>query len=145
MDWDWGHLLTGFNGRINRARYWGGAIAFGVGAVILQFLLMWIVGFRITMIIALLFLYPAYALLVKRGNDRDRPAVIAQAFIGVAALSNIIQAVVGPSVMVDPPLLVSAFNLLLGVFALYILVDYGCLRGTVGPNRYGPDPLEGKV
>ena len=72
-------------------------------------------------------------------------AVIAQAFIGVAALSNIIQAVVGPSVMVDPPLLVSAFNLLLGVFALYILVDYGCLRGTVGPNRYGPDPLEGKV
>ena len=59
MDWDWGHLLTGFNGRINRARYWGGAIAFGVGAVILQFLLMWIVGFRITMILALLFLYPA--------------------------------------------------------------------------------------
>ena len=39
MDWDWGHLLTGFNGRINRARYWGGAIAFGVGAVMLQFLL----------------------------------------------------------------------------------------------------------
>jgi uncharacterized membrane protein YhaH (DUF805 family) len=28
-------------------------------------------------------------------------------------------------------------------FALYIwgFVEMGCLRGTVGPNRFGPDPL----
>jgi uncharacterized membrane protein YhaH (DUF805 family) len=31
---------------------------------------------------------------------------------------------------------------LLGIWAL---IWFGCLRGTVGPNQYGPDPLEGRV
>ena len=31
---------------------------------------------------------------------------------------------------------------ILGVWAL---IWFGCLRGTVGPNQYGPDPLEGRV
>jgi uncharacterized membrane protein YhaH (DUF805 family) len=25
---------------------------------------------------------------------------------------------------------------------VWAFVELGCLRGTVGPNRYGPDPLE---
>jgi uncharacterized membrane protein YhaH (DUF805 family) len=29
--------------------------------------------------------------------------------------------------------------------AIWALVWFGCLRGTVGPNQYGPDPLEGKL
>jgi uncharacterized membrane protein YhaH (DUF805 family) len=33
-------------------------------------------------------------------------------------------------------------GLWLGIWAL---IWFGCLRGTVGPNQYGPDPLEGKV
>jgi uncharacterized membrane protein YhaH (DUF805 family) len=24
-------------------------------------------------------------------------------------------------------------------------VELACLRGTIGANRYGPDPLEGRV
>ena len=30
------------------------------------------------------------------------------------------------------------------VVGVYILIRYGFQRGTVGPNEYGPDPLEGK-
>jgi uncharacterized membrane protein YhaH (DUF805 family) len=26
-----------------------------------------------------------------------------------------------------------------------VLLVWACMRGTVGPNRFGPDPLEGKV
>jgi uncharacterized membrane protein YhaH (DUF805 family) len=29
--------------------------------------------------------------------------------------------------------------------AIWALIWLGCLRGTVGPNQYGPDPLEGHV
>ncbi len=29
--------------------------------------------------------------------------------------------------------------------AIWALVWLGCLRGTVGPNQYGPDPLEGRI
>ena len=25
---------------------------------------------------------------------------------------------------------------------VWAFVELGCLRGTVGPNQYGPDPLE---
>jgi uncharacterized membrane protein YhaH (DUF805 family) len=36
---------------------------------------------------------------------------------------------------------------MVAAFALSIwgLVEIGFLRGTVGPNQYGPDPLEGRA
>jgi uncharacterized membrane protein YhaH (DUF805 family) len=36
------------------------------------------------------------------------------------------------------------FVLHLVAFAITVwaFVELGCLRGTVGPNQYGPDPLE---
>ena len=35
--------------------------------------------------------------------------------------------------------------LVLTVIGYIVLLAWFCLRGTVGPNRYGPDPLEGMV
>ena len=39
-----------------------------------------------------------------------------------------------------------ARRLFLGLAAfavgVWAFVELGCLRGTIGPNRYGPDPLE---
>jgi uncharacterized membrane protein YhaH (DUF805 family) len=29
--------------------------------------------------------------------------------------------------------------------ALYLFIDLGFRRGVSGPNRYGPDPLQGKT
>jgi uncharacterized membrane protein YhaH (DUF805 family) len=31
------------------------------------------------------------------------------------------------------------------VIGAIVLIYWACLRGTVGANRFGPDPLEGKV
>jgi uncharacterized membrane protein YhaH (DUF805 family) len=31
---------------------------------------------------------------------------------------------------------------LIPVVGLIVLIIWGCTRGTVGPNRFGPDPLE---
>lgn len=35
--------------------------------------------------------------------------------------------------------------LIFTVIGYIVLIYWACLRGTVGANRFGPDPLEGKV
>jgi uncharacterized membrane protein YhaH (DUF805 family) len=35
--------------------------------------------------------------------------------------------------------------LIFTVIGYIVLIYWACLRGTVGTNRFGPDPLEGKV
>jgi uncharacterized membrane protein YhaH (DUF805 family) len=32
-------------------------------------------------------------------------------------------------------------SLAAGIIAIWGFVELGCLRGTPGPNQYGPDPL----
>lgn len=34
-------------------------------------------------------------------------------------------------------------GIILLVYAIYLLVVLGFLKGTAGPNNYGPDPLQG--
>jgi uncharacterized membrane protein YhaH (DUF805 family) len=35
---------------------------------------------------------------------------------------------------------VALWTAVVGV-AIWFLVEFGCLRGTIGANRYGPDPV----
>jgi uncharacterized membrane protein YhaH (DUF805 family) len=35
--------------------------------------------------------------------------------------------------------------ILFTIIGAILLLVWFCMRGTVGPNRFGPDPLEGKV
>ena len=37
------------------------------------------------------------------------------------------------------------FLLVFTVIGLIVLIAWGCMRGTVGPNRFGPDPLAGEM
>ena len=44
--------------------------------------------------------------------------------------------------MADEATPLSMLTSLLGLAAmLWVFVDLGCLRGTIGPNQYGPDPV----
>jgi uncharacterized membrane protein YhaH (DUF805 family) len=38
-----------------------------------------------------------------------------------------------------------ALTLVASAILIWAFVELACLRGTIGPNRYGPDPLEGKI
>jgi uncharacterized membrane protein YhaH (DUF805 family) len=49
---------------------------------------------------------------------------------------------IGKADLSNPPPLVYVFAVPLFVLALALIIDFGFRRGTVGPNRYGPDPLE---
>ncbi len=105
-------MFFGFEGRINRAKWWLGSIILGVIAVILYFVLALILGSGIDManlaamtaesvtslqrktgLIQLLLLaiigYPVTALMMKRLNDRGRPRQLAWVFWAPTVLSLI--------------------------------------------------------
>lgn len=66
----------------------------------------------VSLVVLLVALWPSIAVGVKRCHDRDRSGWF----------------------------LLIAFIPLIG--GLWLLIELGCLRGTVGPNRFGPDPLQ---
>lgn len=115
---DWKYLLTSFEGRINRAKFWAGVgviIAAGILANLIDMLLGFPIGdtgFGIVgAVVGLLSFYLAIALYAKRWHDRDKS--------GWWTLIILVP-LLGP---------------------IWILVELGILEGTRGPNRFGPDPL----
>ena len=111
--------------------------------VIVQWLVYKVAGTAAASIVSLIFYYPAYAVAVKRSNDRNRPQWIIQSIMVFVAAFNLLTAFAGTPVPSPSgwQMIGGFINMLLG---LYMLVDLGGLRGTVGDNRYGPDPLAGQ-
>ncbi|CAN5492541.1 hypothetical protein BH10PSE4_BH10PSE4_49230 [soil metagenome] len=129
--------LFSLDGRMRRSEYWLVSIALGVVKAPLIFLgnLFGPDGALVVRIILeLLFLWPALALVVKRGHDRNRPAIFS---IGLQAL--LLGAAVAFGAAPDGAVKYAALMLLL-VLAVYTFIEYGCLDGTKGPNRYGRSP-----
>lgn len=106
-------------------------------------------------IYALLALWPSVAVLVKRMHDRNRPGWLclilyvptmlffvlliiwlAPAIAGAAATGAF-----APPALDARGIMVILLAMISGVVGLWFFVEFGCLRGTVGPNRYGPDPI----
>jgi uncharacterized membrane protein YhaH (DUF805 family) len=116
---DWKYLLTSFEGRINRAKFWAGVgVLFAVG--ILANLIDLMLGIRIGgdqgigilgLIASLISIYLGLAIYAKRWHDRDKS--------GWWSLIILVP-IIGP---------------------IWLLVECGILEGTKGPNRFGPDPL----
>ncbi|MGD2251724.1 MAG: DUF805 domain-containing protein [Anaerolineales bacterium] len=108
-------LLFSFEGRINRQPFWLFALPIGlIGMLLAAFI--YFVSFRIglilTAIFGLLIIYPSLAVAVKRWHDLDKSGW----WMCIALVP-----VVGQ---------------------IWALVETGFLPGTVGPNQYGPDPLQ---
>lgn len=148
---DLAYLYTSFDGRINRKPYWLAAILL---AVILTIIFL-IIGFAggisfgaagfgfllLVTIIQLVSLYPSAALMVKRLHDRNRPGYFA-AFLLVPIILLDLTNLVG---ITGNPLHMNVLDYLLNavivIIAIWFLIELGFLRGTSGPNQYGPDPL----
>lgn len=138
-----GQLLFSFRGRLNRKPYWLTSICI---FIILLLLVIYAVvkfgeeDFRAAgLTIALLFIlyipliWIGLALGAKRLHDRDKSAWWLVLFYVVPSLLE------GAANEIDT----AGVILHLASFAISVwaFVELGCLRGTVGPNRYGPDPL----
>lgn len=133
--------LFGLDGRIGRAGFWAGIVALTVAAVLFAVALtaglrdltddawpIWVLPVCFQLLIA----WPLFALTVKRGHDRNRPAIF-------TLLLNIAGEVI-PRVLMIVGQEQGAFWLW-AVIGLYVLIDYGLLPGTPGPNRYGNPPV----
>jgi uncharacterized membrane protein YhaH (DUF805 family) len=96
----------------------------------------------------LVFLYPSFVIALKRAHDRDMPGWFIGVYYAVLTAYQLLIFAGWSSIVPDPsvfslrPLIAIAFVLVVGVISLAMLVELGFRRGTCGPNRYGPDPLQ---
>jgi uncharacterized membrane protein YhaH (DUF805 family) len=148
-------LYTTTEGRIGRQQWWIGAIALGIVYIVVGVIAgmvinnMQVLGW-VSLILFVIFAYPLYALYLKRRHDRDNNGLDATIFLAVIGVSLLLQALgisyspqelpnVGTVMMPNQiGMIIGAITL---IYAIYMLVVMGFLRGTVGPNQYGPDPL----
>jgi uncharacterized membrane protein YhaH (DUF805 family) len=157
-----GSVLFSFSGRINRAKYWltvlfwtvVAIVVFGVvatmlakdiialgsepsGAEILRVIFGYGIGLVLVFLLVLVpMMISSFAIGVKRLHDRDQSGWwIVLFYFGPGVASAIAQSSASGGVS----LVLSLVSFAISIWAIVVL---GFLRGTRGPNRYGPDPLE---
>ena len=138
-------LAFSFDGRMRRRDFWLGQIllAFVIGfiAMILLPVSAMMLGLPrpdthfsplLIWLIRLLLVWPALAIAVKRGHDRNRPAVW---IIGLYASYAAVAFFAPSRSPLWPSLRITEI-----VFLAYVVVDLGLLDGTTGANRFGTSP-----
>ena len=148
---DFGHLLFGFQGRINRAKYWLAILVYVVINVLLAIIGMAlgdsIIFMLLNVIVGLAVLISGIAVGLKRLHDRNKSGwwlilfyLLPGLLFGVGMFMSL-AGIMGADISSGSGVLLSFLGFVIGIWAL---VELGCLRGTVGPNQYGPDPLGGE-
>jgi uncharacterized membrane protein YhaH (DUF805 family) len=135
---DWKYLFASRDGRISRKPYWLALVVLIVISLVLQFILVPILGLLITFIITLPIFYAAFAISTKRAHDRDRPEWYV---LGFYVLLLVFQLLTLSGDPMAPSSIATMLSVPVMIWAVVMLIDLGFLRGTNGPNRYGPDPL----
>ena len=114
-------FLFSFEGRINRAKWWfmfllGKVIGVTIGVSVFAIFYSILGATPLSIVPVLLgvvgYLWPLLAVSAKRWHDHNK-----------SAWWVLIQ-------------------LIPGIGAVWAIVELGCLKGNLGPNRFGPDPLE---
>jgi uncharacterized membrane protein YhaH (DUF805 family) len=138
---DWVHLFTSFEGRISRQPFW---IALVVFIAIDIATTLTIEDDRWNAALDLVLTYPQFAVCAKRGHDRNTPMWVVGLFFALGIVFDLMMlgGLITNAILRNPPTLLMALLVPYSIFALALLIDLGFRRGTVGPNRYGPDPLE---
>jgi uncharacterized membrane protein YhaH (DUF805 family) len=146
---DWRTLFFSFRGRLNRAKYW---LAFLISAVISSVcvvtlavftngLRMGLYGGGIAVVIAVMVIVlivafcSSLAIAFKRLHDRNKSGVWLLLFWLAPSVLNAIGQSIGANGA-------GVFVALVGAaLTIWGLVEIGFLKGTTGPNDYGPDPV----
>lgn len=99
--------------------------------------------------VLIVFAYPIYALSVKRRHDKNNNGIDVIVYLVLTAVLLLVQALglgftnveIQGILIPTPTMVLSVVGFLAGVFAIYMLIVLGFLKGTNGENDYGPDPL----
>jgi uncharacterized membrane protein YhaH (DUF805 family) len=135
---DFSSLLFSFTGRLNRASYWLATIGLLIVAVLVLTAAFTIaarsaVTIMVASVVLLVVIWGVLALITKRLHDRNKSASWVLLFYFVPPILQAIGHRTGST------------GLILGLvgfgISIWATVELGFLRGTAGPNSYGPDPL----
>ncbi len=113
---DYQALFLTNDGRLNRKPFWIGGIILALVSLVARLIIHIVVGHGtfahlLALLVALALIYPSVNLGIKRYHDHGKS--------GWWVLIALVP-VIG---------------------WIWYLIEAGFLRGTVGPNRFGPDPL----
>ena len=147
-------LYLSSDGRISRKTWWIGTVILIVATLILYFIL-GLVGLGLTsrwgpIIVFLIVIYPTINLGVKRRHDRDNNGNDYRILMGLYAVLTVLQVLgIGYTpadlgngmVAMVPDMWMSIITLVVSVYALYMLIQLGFLKGSPGANSYGADPV----
>lgn len=140
----WGNLLFKFDGRLNRAKYWLAVLVY-VAVYLVLALLNLITGDSVAVqgvggMVELVVLISSIAVGIKRLHDRDKSGWYLILFYVVPGILVVVGVVVSLT-SEDTALIGSVLWLIAAAIGVWSIVELGCLRGTIGPNQYGSDPL----
>ena len=149
---NWTSLFFGFRGRLNRGKYWLAILVYTVvwiafvGLAIAMIgsntdnlfslagtgLLIWLAG----IVLVVVGTWSGVATGIKRLHDREKSGWwILLFWLGPSVLGGIQTTTSNAAVA----MVMGIGSAVLGIWGL---VELGFLRGTTGPNLYGPDPLQ---
>jgi len=138
---DWAYLLSSFEGRISRKTFWIGIAVLLVAEIAAHLAAEAIQGDRLSAIVDLAFTYPEFAIAAKRAHDRDLPIWILIVFFGGGAVLDLLT-VLDLTGSTEQPSVLSLFIAVpFTVLLVALMIELGLRRGTIGPNRFGPDPV----
>ena len=133
---DFVNLLFSYQGRINRAKYWLAVLVYMIGMIIIVavFFAVPLIGYVFGAIVYLAMIVSGVMVGIKRLHDRDKSGWWVLLFYGVPTILSWGSLGVGG-------ILHTVLSIVSFAITVWAVVELGCLRGTVGPNQYGPDPL----
>lgn len=146
---DWGNLLFGFAGRINRAKFWLAVLVYVIVNVIMTVVqyALGSLGAILAGLVAIVIFISGIAVALKRLHDRDKPGWWLVIFYVAPTVLFILGGVIAIAGMagdsVGGGIVATVLYLAGGAVGIWAFVELGCLRGTIGPNQFGPDPLGG--
>ena len=129
--WD---VYFDLNGRIGRGEFWAYGVALNVAMSVALFALApvpspW--GLVVSALVCLVAFWGYAGLMVKRGHDRGRPAVLSISLVVLRLIVFVMTSIQGYL----PALVILQVGLI-----VYVLVDYALMPGMKAANRYGPPP-----
>ena len=105
-------------------------------------------GLAMNVVLFAMLAYPAYCLAVKRRHDRNSRGIdllgyMALGLVLLIAVTLVANTAPFASAQLPPALMGPSIGLFVGfqAYSIYMMFVLGVLKGTDGPNKYGPAPL----
>jgi uncharacterized membrane protein YhaH (DUF805 family) len=143
-------LLFGFQGRVGRGQFWLALVIWTAVFFMLIVAVMVATSTLDALFSAALILYMLTVLLfvpvgIKRLHDRNKRGWWILIFLGVPTATLLLGLLIGEEPSTQPmPIGVVIVQYIGLAVLLWALLELGLVRGTIGSNRYGPDPVAPK-